>query len=142
MTAPPKLRIHTTRLKAKETNGELVIAFRPFIAAHVRLAMRFGTYGDNLGECADRLMCKAIEEECRRGWMPLLMPDGFGGLKRLKHHTPADDAARVRWFATRTTALHADEQKELRQIAARLWFDAQENEDAAEALGIDREASS
>lgn len=136
MTAATALRRGTTELRAKAQRGELVIAFRPFVAAHVRLIHRDGLHGLNLGETADRLMCDAIMHEVKRGRCPLLMQDGEGGLKRLKHTSAAADADKLRWLAQRSTMLRDDERDELRQIASRLWFDGVQTEDAAEALGL------
>lgn len=48
------LRHGTTELPSKAQRGELVIAFRPFVAAHVRLIHRDGLHGINVGETADR----------------------------------------------------------------------------------------
>jgi hypothetical protein len=135
----PKVRQRTGRLRAKETNGELVIAFRPFVAAYIRLIHRDGLHGLNIAHTADWLMCAAIRDEIHHNRAPLLMQDGAGGLKRMEHHTAAADADRLRWFATRTTTLTDTERSEMRAIAARLWFDGVQNEDAAEALGLSAE---
>lgn len=130
------LRHGTTELPSKAQRGELVIAFRPFIAAHVRLIHRDGLHGLHVADTADRLMGDAIMREVKRGSCPLLWQDGKGGLRRADHMTPAADAEKLRWFATRTTTLHDTEREELRKIAARLWFDAVQSQGAANALGM------
>lgn len=131
MKKPVALRHGTTELPAKAQRGELVIAFRPFIAAHVRLIHSDHLHGLSVGDTADRLMGEAIMREVKKGRCPLLWQDGKGGLRRADHMTPAADAEKLRWFATRTTMLHDTERDELRQIAARLWFDATQNAEAA-----------
>lgn len=127
------LRKGTTELPSKAQRGELVVAFRPFIAAHIRLIHSDGLHGLSVGDTADRLMGDAIWREVEKGRCPLLWQDGAGGLRRADHMTPAADAEKLRWFATRTTMLHGSEREEMRQIAARLWFDATQSVVAAEA---------
>lgn len=115
----PGLRKSTTRQKAKESNGELVIAFRPFVAAYVKLAHRRGLYGIDVASAADRLMCYAIEHEVKHGHLPYMEPDGEGGLV-MGTYKSSLDADLLRNLSGRTTALHEDERAQLREIAARV----------------------
>ncbi|MGE0830996.1 MAG: hypothetical protein AB7O04_16805, partial [Hyphomonadaceae bacterium] len=97
--AMSQLRTKTTRLRSKEQSGELVIAFRPFVAAYVKLIHTDGLHGLDVGETADRLICDGILKEVKRNRAPLLMQDGAGNLKRMEHHSAAADSDKLRWFA-------------------------------------------